>query len=94
MYLYLGGDHVVKTADVLGIFDLDNTSVSRDTRDFLRRAEQEGRVVNVSPELPKSFLVAGPPPGTVYICQISAATLYKRVQEMNRRTEETRAAFL
>ncbi len=94
MYLYLGGDQVVKTDEILGIFDLDNTSVSRDTREFLRRAEQEGRVINVSPELPKSFLVAGPTPCTVYICQISAATLHKRAQEMQRRTEETRAAFL
>ena len=77
MYLHLGGDHTVRTRDILGIFDLDNTSTSRDTREFLRRAEQEGRVVNVSPDLPKSFLVCGSPPYTVYICQISAATLKK-----------------
>ncbi len=78
MYLHLGQDYIVKTSEILGIFDLDNTSTSRDTRDFLRRAEAEGRVVNVSPELPKSFLVQSTPPYTVYICQISAATLKKR----------------
>ncbi len=78
MYLHLGQDHIVKTSQILGIFDLDNTSTSKDTREFLRRAEQEGRVVNVSPELPKSFLVCAGPPCTVYICQISAATLKKR----------------
>ncbi len=78
MYLHIGGDQTVRTSEILGIFDLDNTSTSRDTREFLRRAEQAGRVVNVSPELPKSFLVMGVPPYTVYICQISAATLKKR----------------
>ncbi len=78
MYLHLGQDHIVKTSEILGIFDLDNTSTSRDTRDFLRRAEKEGRVVNVSPELPKSYLVLAEKPYTVYICQISAATLKRR----------------
>ena len=78
MYLHIGGDQTVRTSEILGIFDLDNTSTSRDTREFLRRAEQAGRVVNVSTELPKSFLVMGVPPYTVYICQISAATLKKR----------------
>ena len=78
MYLSIGNDMAVREKSIIGIFDLDNTSTSRDTRDFLRRAEQAGRVVNVSPELPKSFLVMGVPPYTVYICQISAATLKKR----------------
>ena len=78
MYLHLGQDCIVKTSEILGIFDLDKSSTSRDTREFLRRAESEGRVVNVSPELPKSFLVRATKPCTVYICQISAATLKKR----------------
>ena len=78
MYLSIGNDMAVRDSSIIGIFDLDNTSTSRDTREFLRRAEQAGRVVNVSPELPKSFLVMGVPPYTVYICQISAATLKKR----------------
>ena len=78
MYLNIGKDMAVRDRSIVGIFDLDNTSTSRDTREFLRRAEQAGRVVNVSPELPKSFLVMGVPPYTVYICQISAATLKKR----------------
>lgn len=78
MYLHLGQDCIIKTSEILGIFDLDNTSTSRDTREFLRRAEKEGRVVNVSPELPKSFLVQASSPYMVYICQISAATLKKR----------------
>ncbi len=78
MYLHLGQDCIIRTTEILGIFDLDNTSTSKDTRAFLRRAEQEGRVINVSPELPKSFLVTAGNPGKVYICQISAATLKKR----------------
>lgn len=106
MYLHLGQDSIIRTRDILGVFDLDTTTVSRHTRDFLTAAEKAGQVVNVTSELPKSFIVtvntakapppqsnaqaAAPagetactrkglhPPQTVYISQISAATLKKR----------------
>ena len=45
MYLHLGGTVSVPVAEVVGIFDLDNTSTSRITRDFLHTAEVEGMVV-------------------------------------------------
>ena len=35
MYLHLGSSVVIPQSDVLGIFDLDNTTSSRITRDFL-----------------------------------------------------------
>ena len=57
MYLHLGQDTVVDTRRVIGVFDLDNSTVSKHTRAFLTRAQQEGRVVNVSSELPKSCIV-------------------------------------
>ena len=80
MYLHLGQDALVKTSDVIGIFDLDNTTVSKNTRDFLARAEKKGRVVNVAADLPKTFVVCGRGKGdfTVYLSQISSATLRKR----------------
>ena len=56
MYLHLGQDALVKTSDVIGIFDLDNTTVSKNTRDFLARAEKKGRVVNVAADLPDLLL--------------------------------------
>ena len=78
MYLHLGQESSIRTADVVGIFDLDNASTSKETRAFLARAQKEGRVVNVSPELPRSFLVSAGKEKKVYICQLSAATLKKR----------------
>jgi len=59
MYLHLGQGVVVPEADIIGIFDLDNTTSSRITRKFLSDAEKAGRVVNVSNELPNSFVVCG-----------------------------------
>lgn len=68
--------------DVLGIFDLDNTTSSRVTRDFLARAQQTGQVVSVGEDLPKSFLLCRNQAGrvTVYLSQLSSATLLRRVE--------------
>lgn len=55
MYLFLGGDISVREDSIIGVFDMDNTTVAASTRKFLSRAQKEGRVVTVSYELPKSF---------------------------------------
>ncbi|EDS11012.1 extracellular matrix regulator RemB [Anaerotruncus colihominis] len=79
MYLHLGQDTVVRTGDVVGIFDLENSSVSKITKEFLAKSEKGGRVVNVSYELPKSFVICVEgQKSTVYITQISSTTLKKR----------------
>lgn len=80
MYLHLGQDKLVKTEEVIGIFDMENTTISRHTRDFLARAEKRGRVVSVTTDLPKTFVVCGrgKESATVYLSQISSVTLRKR----------------
>lgn len=77
MYLHVGGDTVVPTAEIVGIFDLDNASWSHITRDFLRRAEQEGRVVNIAEDLPKSMVVTAE---RIILSQLNSATLLKRAE--------------
>ena len=80
MYVYLGADTVVTGDTIIGIFDTDNTTLSKNTRDFLSRAEKEGRVITITNDLPKSFVVCLDRHGreTVYLSQLSAATLRKR----------------
>jgi hypothetical protein len=80
MYLHLGQSVVVPHREILGIFDLDNASWAYKTREFLERAQQEGRVVSVSDDLPRSFVLVGrgSDPPTVYISQLSPATLQNR----------------
>lgn len=83
MYLHLGQDTIVNERDIVGVFDLDNSTVSRHTRDFLSKAQKEGRVVNVSMDLPKSFVVCRRDGRTtVYISQISTATLLRRASSL------------
>ncbi|MDL2232553.1 DUF370 domain-containing protein [Ruminococcaceae bacterium OttesenSCG-928-L11] len=79
MYLYLGQETVVNTADIIGIFDLDNTSTSRITKLYLSQAQKSGNIVEVSHELPKSFVVCeNKGKIKVYLSQISPSTLKKR----------------
>ena len=80
MYLHLGQETVVRLREVVGIFDMENATISKYTRQFLADAETGGRVCNVTMELPKSFVVCVDRDGTetVYISQISSATLLKR----------------
>lgn len=81
MYLHLGQSVVVPFRDVIGIFDLDNTTSSHRTRAFLERAEREGELVDVSMDVPKSFVLCQSELGTmVYLSQLSSATLLRRAE--------------
>ena len=83
MYLHLGQNTVVRTEDIIGVFDMDNSTVSKHTRTFLNKAQKENRVINVSMELPKSFIVCEKNGSrTVYISQIAPATLRGRVGKL------------
>ena len=81
MYLSIGGDMAVRDRTLIGIFDLDNTTCSRDTRAFLTAAEQGGQVVDVSGALPKSFVLTEEfGMERVYLAQFNAAALEKRLK--------------
>ena len=81
MYLHLGQNVVVPEAEVIGIFDLDNTTGSQITRKFLKDAEKAGRLKSVSDELPKSFIVSNPGNEiNVHLSQLSPQTLLKRME--------------
>lgn len=75
MYIHIGGAYAVDMREIVGIMDMDNTSTSAVTREFLRRKEVEGKIITTTPELPKSFVVTGE---YVYITPVTAATLEKR----------------
>ena len=79
MYLHIGNDKVITHNEIVGIFDLDNTTVSKKTRDFLNKKEKNGEVITVGFELPKSFIVCRN--GRVYLSPVSTQTLLKRIKK-------------
>lgn len=79
MYLHLGQDTVITAESIVAMFDIDACTVSKKTRDFLANAEKSGKVINVSYELPKSFIVCEKKgETTVYITQLSTKTIASR----------------
>ena len=80
MYLSIGNDFAVRDRSIIGIFDMDNTSTSKRTRNFLENAEREGQVVPCD-DLPKSFVLTveyGMP--KIHLTALSSATLEKRLK--------------
>lgn len=75
MYIYLGGDIAISTKDIIGIFDMDTSTVNKATRDYLSKSEKDKKVVYVNYELPKSFIVCR---DKIYVCPLNTATLLKR----------------
>lgn len=79
MYIHLGQNVVVEENSIIGIFDMDNTTESKITINFLNNAEKSGRIINISEDIPKSFVVCQKNDKvTVYLSQLNPATLMKR----------------
>ena len=80
MYLSIGNDMAVRDTSIIGIFDLDNTSTSKRTREFLERSEQNGEVVPCD-DLPKAFILTSEYGfSRVWLTELSATTLEKRLK--------------
>ena len=85
MYLHLGKNVVVAYSEIVAVCDLDNSSHSHITRAYLTAAEKGGQVVNVSDDLPKSFVVCQKPDGNqiLYLSQLASSTLLKRANTLS-----------
>jgi hypothetical protein len=88
MYLPIGDDMSVRDKNVIGIFDLDTTTVTERGRIFLDRAEKEGQVVPWTPksleDMPKSYILTEiDRKSKIFISPISSATLLKRAKNVS-----------
>ncbi len=84
MYIHIGGDVSLLKKNIIAIFDMDNTTTSKWTRQFLQLSEDDGAVINVSDEIPRTFVIADNGSKTnaiVYLSPVSSATLLKRAEE-------------
>lgn len=82
MYLNIGQDTVITDKNILGIFDLDNTTVSKSTREYINTASKNGECITVSfEELPKSFIVTTKNnEKKIYISPLNTSTIFKRIK--------------
>ena len=95
MYLSVGSSKNIRIKNILGVFDLESTTVSPITRRYLSKAEKNDDVTYTNGfELPKSFVVYrvnkrteirtkatdGGHPTRVCISQLSPSALAKRIE--------------
>ncbi len=82
MYLHIGSSMTVRDSAIVGIFDLENTTISKHTRAFLKQAEDNGEVIAVAEDLPRAFVLTEEfGMERVYLTQLSAAAIERRSHE-------------
>ena len=82
MYEHLGQNEMVPDRRIIGIIEFDKCSTSRRPRDYLAAAEGEGVVLDLSGDLPRSFVVCDHPyhRQIVYLSQLTPGTLKRRAE--------------
>lgn len=84
MFIHLGNDAVIGTDDIIAVFDMENTTTARQSRDFLAKAQKSGIVRDTCDDLPKSYIIANEcGKAVVYISSVSSRTLAKRAKMKN-----------
>ncbi len=80
MYIHLGRDYVLNDRDIIGIFNLETTTIFPRGREFLNYAQKNGAVVSLSEELPQCYVLADAPVDTVYLSELSSTAMKKRTE--------------
>ena len=81
MYLHVGNNKNIREKKIIGIFDLDGSTLSPITRKYLADAQKRGEVESTNEELPKSFVLYFDENNNHRICfsQISSVALGGRI---------------
>lgn len=80
MYLSIGGGFVVRRRDIVAVFDMDNATYSRISRDALSLAEKRDEVINAAEDIPRTFIVCEEGgKRRVYLSGLSGSALKRRM---------------
>ena len=81
MFLHIGEGKIINKKNIVGVFDLETTSVSKKTQEFFKKSEKKKIVKTIGDEIPKSFVeIEKNKEKGIYITQISSQTLLKRAE--------------
>lgn len=75
IYIHIGNGCVLKNKEIIGIFDIDNTTVMKTSREFIKNEEKEDRIVSVFEDIPRSFIVCN---NNTYFSSLNSASLTRR----------------
>ena len=82
MYLELGQETVITDKNILGIFDLDTATVSKETKKFISKREKKGLIEYTDYDLPRSFILISDKEKneSVKLSRISSIGLNQRIE--------------
>lgn len=79
MFLHIGGDVVIPEKNIVAILDIETTTISDETKHFLKVSEETKLIQSISEDLPKTFIVTeSEKKYKIYLSPISSMTLMKR----------------
>ncbi len=82
MYLHVGNNRIIRKSTVIGIFDMDNATVSQITRKYLNSMQNDYLLESASYEIPKAFILyLEHGEGKVCFSPLSASALKGRMEE-------------
>ena len=76
MYLHLGGEKIIRSKELIGIFDLSVEKSSKLFKEFITYYKENNLITAISDEEPKSLVITE---NNLYYSPVSPATLRKRV---------------
>lgn len=82
MYIEIGENLSIRYQDIIGIFDLDSTTVKKKARDFLYRRQKEKKVVSVSNQIPRTFIVCNNE--KVILTSVKSSTILQKIQKKSK----------
>ena len=77
MYIHIGAGRNVRDREIIGIFDMDGKWDSDITKEFLKKAEKEGRTSSAGIDLPRTFVLTD---REIIFTHISTAAIEGRVE--------------
>ena len=81
MYLHIGNGKNVRKNKIIGIFDLDTSTISKIGKEFINKMQKNGRVEYEDFDLPRSFVLVEEDGGyKVRLSRISSGGLKMRYE--------------
>lgn len=78
IYLHIGDLRILKTKDIVGVFDMDTATVMKSTRNFLEKCQNDNKIDANIYDIPRSFTVCT---DMVYLSSINTASVKRRSEK-------------
>jgi len=81
MYLHIGNGESIKKENIIGIFDLDTSTVSKTTKKYINKKQKEGLIEYTDSDLPRAFILLVDKDGEkIKLSRISTSGLKQRIE--------------